>query len=449
MVDRPDRTDGTRRLASYIHEVSLGAVPDEVRRETGRRIIDTLAAVTAGHQFPAIQEASGYVRTVFSDGSKTILDGSGESSNGPGATFINTLAANELDVDDGNRLAEGHPAAVILPATIAALEAVDGTIEDLLVSFLTGYEVGVRTSMAMHDWIGMHTGSGSWGAVGAAAAVSRVRGFDVETTTDALGIAEFTAPITPVMRSVANPAGSMTKDGIGWGGFVGYTAADMADRGFGGSGTLFDEIEYEGLDPAYLDSLGDRYHIRKGYYKPHPACRWAHAGIDAVGELMAENDIQVTDIEAVDVYTHPKGAELGITRPKTPSEAEYSYPYIIARAIANQGRITPADLQPTALEDPDSLSLADKVNLHVDDEAAHRYPEESLGRVTIVTGDEVFRSGLVSPRGSAERPVSQSYQEEKWETLIDEYLGRGTTDLLLDRITETSKPIGHLIEPWK
>lgn len=449
MVDRPVQTDGTERLASYIHEESLAAVPEGVRRETGRRIIDTLAAITAGHQFPAIQRAAGYAQSVFGTGSRTIFDGTGESSNGPGATLVNTLAANELDVDDGNRLAEGHPAAVVLPATIAALEDVDGTIGDLLESFLVGYEVAVRTSMAMHEWIGMHTGSGSWGAVGAAAAVGRARGFDLERTIDALGIAEFNAPITPVMRSVANPAGSMTKDGIGWGGFVGFTAADMAARGFGGSGTLFDEIEYEGLDPAHLDSLGDRYHIQEGYYKPYPACRWAHAAIDAVGTLVAEHDIDVDDIEAVEVSTHPKGAELGITRPKTPSEAEYSYPYLIARAIANEGSITPADLHPDALDDPTTHSLADKVSLHVDEEAADRYPAESLARVTMETGDGLFQSGLVSPRGSVERPVSESYQEEKWRTLIDEYLGEGTTHLLLDRITETSRPIDHLLEPWK
>lgn len=449
MVERSPQTAGTSRLVSYLHDESLVSVPDPVARETRRRIIDTLAAITAGHQFPEIQTATAFGETVFGDGSKTVLDGTGESANGPGATLVNTLAANELDVDDGNRLAEGHPAAVILPAAIAAVEDVDGTVGDLLDAFLPAYEIAVRTSMAMHDWIGMHTGSGSWGAVGAAAAVARVRGFDPQTTADALGIAEFNAPITPVMRSVANPASSMTKDGIGWGGFVGYTAAELAARGLGGSGTLYDDIEHEGLDQEYLKSLGDRYHIQEGYYKPHPACRWTHAGIDAVGDLAAEYTIDVADIETVQVYTHPKGAALEITRPDTASEAEYSYPFILARAVQNGGSITPADLMPDALSDPETLALADRVTLHVEAEAADRYPEESLARVEIETDQGRYETGLVTPLGSTERPTSASQQEEKWRVLIDEYLGGGTTDLVLDRIQHESASIDHLLEPWQ
>lgn len=449
MVDEPAATDGTGRLADYLRAESLTAVPDSAETETRRRIVDTLAAITAGHQFADIETAVDFGRSVFGSGEVTILDGSGAGLNGPGATLVNTLAANELDVDDGNRLAEGHPAAVILPAAIAAVEDEAGTVGDLVEAFLPAYEIAVRTSMAMHDWIGMHTGSGSWGAVGAAAAVARIRGFDRETTADALGIAEFNAPITPVMRSVANPAGSMTKDGIGWGGFVGYTAADLADRGFGGSGTLYDEIEYEGLDAGHLESLGERYHITEGYYKPYPACRWTHPGIDAVQSVMDDVSLAIEDIEAVHVYTHPKGANLGIRRPTTASEAEYSYPFIIAQALRNGGTITPADLQADALTDAETLALADMVDLHVDEEAADRYPEESLARIAIETDAETYETELCNPLGSIERPVSESQQVEKWERLVDEYLGAGTTDRLLDRIEDDDAPIEQLLEPWR
>lgn len=449
MAEDSTLLDGTHQIVEYLQVSSLAGVPDVVDREARRRIVDTLAAITAGHKFSDIETAVDYGRSVFGNGPVTVLDGSGDTMNGPGGTLANTLAANELDVDDGNRLAEGHPAAVILPAAIAAVEEDGGTVGDLVSAFLPAYEIAVRTAMAMHDWIGMHTGSGSWGAVGAAAAVAHVRGFSRETSGDALGIAEFNAPITPVLRSVANPAGSMTKDGIGWGGFVGYTAADLAERGFGGSGTLYDEIEYDGLDSTYLDSLGERYHITEGYYKPYPACRWTHPGIDAVREIMTEHDFGIADIEGVNVYTHPKGANLSITRPRTASEAEYSYPFVIAQAIRNAGSLTPKDLQTRALTDPKTLSLADEISLDVDEEAAARYPEESLARLEIKTTGGTFETDLINPLGSRERPVPERNQVEKWEVLIEEYLGDGTTDQVLDRIEADDEPIEYLLEPWR
>lgn len=449
MAETTSQPTGTGRLVEYLHSEDRTSVPPAVDTAVKRRIIDTLAATTAGHQFADIETATAYTASTFGSGNVTVLDGAGTTLNGPGATLANTLAANELDVDDGNRLAQGHPAAVILPAAVTAAESRDASIGDLLDAFLPAYEIAVRTAMAMHDWIGMHTGSGSWGAVGAAAAASRLRGFDRETAADALGIAEYNAPITPVMRSVARPAGSMTKDGIGWGGFVGYTATDLAERGFGGSGTLYDEIEYEGLDRSHLDTLGDRYHITEGYYKPYPACRWIHPSIDAVRSLHETHDIAIGDIQAVHVYTHPKGASLGIRRPTTASEAEYSYPFIVAQAIRNGGAITAEDLKAAALSAPETLALADLVELHVDQEAANRYPEEALARVEIETADEQVGTDLINPRGSKERPMSEAEQEAKWRTLLDEYLGEGTTEFLIEAIEDEDAPIDTLLEPWQ
>ena len=442
-------SEGTNRVVEYVHAESLDGVPNTVDTQVRRRVVDTLAAVTAGFQFREMDTIREFAGATFGDGPMTVLDGSGATSNGPGATLSNTVAANVLDVDDGNRLAEGHPAAVVLPAAIAAVESADGTVGDLLEAFLPAYEVAVRTSLAMHEWIGMHTGSGSWGAVAAAAAVARAEGFDPEQTGHALGIAEFNAPITPVMRSVANPSSSMTKDGIGWGGYVGYTAAQLAGMGVTGSGTVFDEIEHERLDPALLESLGERYHIRESYYKPYPACRWIHPGIDAVAELLSENAVDPSAVESVDVYTHPKGAELGIRRPDTPSEAEYSYPFVIAAAIRNRGEFGPTDLTAEARGDETTLALADRIALHVDPEAADRYPEESLARVRIETDGASFESDLLNPRGSKERPLSTEAQEAKWRLMLDEYLGEGTTETLLERVHEDDAPIESLLEPWQ
>lgn len=438
---------GTRRIAEYLLTESADSLNIDIVEQARRRIVDTLAATTAGYQFEEMDLLLAFARETFGPGPVSLLNGTEEGLNAVGATLVNSLAANVLDVDDGNRLAQGHPAAIITPAALAAVEEEGGSVGDLIEGFVPAYEVAVRFALAMHDWAGMHVGTGSWGAVAAAAAVARIKGFQIDRAVDALGLAEFNAPITPVMRSVSNPASSMTKDGIGWGGFVGMTAASLADRGLMGSGTVFDGIEHEGVDSGLIESLGERYYLLESYFKPYPACRWIHAGIDAVGELYTAHEFDVADVQEINVYTHRKGSELRIKRPATPSQAEYSYPYIVAAAIRNGGSLTPTDLTWAARSDQEVLSLADRVNLHVSDKAEDRYPEESLSRVEVITDGNRYTSGLIPARGAQERPLPDDELRAKWTTLIDENLGQGTTDQLLKVIESDDLPVGELLAP--
>ncbi|MEA5388178.1 hypothetical protein VB779_14790 [Haloarculaceae archaeon H-GB11] len=281
------------------------------------------------------------------------------------------------------------------------------------------------------------------GAVGAAAGVARAREFAPDVAADAVGIAEFNAPIAPVMRSLALPSSSMTKDGIGWGGFVGATAADLAERGFTGSGTVFDEIEYEGLDRTSLDSLGERYYLLDGDYKPYPACRWTHPGIDAIAAQVADHDVDPRSVEVVRVGTHENATVMTERRPSTPSEAEYSFPYVAARALLNGGNFTPADLTWRAREDETTLALADRVELAVDEEAEARYPEEYLVRIELETPSRTYESGLFGLR-----PLTADEREQKWEGLLDDALGPGTTATLRERIEDDDLPIEELLAPW-
>jgi len=444
----PSPVPGTERMARYLHEESLSTLDEEVVTEARRRLVDTLAAITAGHQLDEMETYRSIGRRMFRGGEVTILDGSGESLNASGGTLVNSLAANVLDVDDGNRLAQGHPAAVIVPAAVGAAQRNGATVGDLLEAFVAGHEIAVRGALAIHDWAGMHLGSGSWGAVGAAAAVARLEGLSLGTTVDALGVAEFNAPITPVMRSVANPASSMTKDGIGWGGFVGATAATVAAEGVTGSGTVFDEIEYDGLETGLLESLGDRYYVTESYVKPYPACRWVHSGIDALRELLEDHEIDPDEVREIRVHTHRKGARLGIDRPSTPSEAEYSYPYTIAAAFRNGGRLTPAELDHSSRTDEQILALADRVSLHVDPEAQSRYPAESLSRLEVDTTAKTYETDLVSPRGSRERPLTRGELEGKWRRQLDDHLGEGTAGRLQSAVRDEDLPATDLLAPW-
>ena len=445
MTEQSVASFGTRQLAEYARSESLSSAPDAVRDDLERRVLDTFAAIVSGYRVEGIDAAADYAAETFAAGESTLLDGSTRRLDPSGATYANAMAANALDVDDGNRIAEGHPAAVLVPATLAAAEEAEATVGEFLDAMLAGYEISIRASVALHERTGMHNSSGSWGAVAAAAAVSRLYGYDVETTMDAMGIAEFNAPLSPVMRSVARPSSSMTKDGIGWGSHLGVAAAELAGRGFEASGTVFDEIEWNGLGSLDLPPLGTEYAVTESYYKPYPACRWIHSGIDAALALLEEHGIDPDEITQVRAYSHRKAIELKTPRPGTPDAAQYSYPYVLAITLLRGDWITPEQLNETWREDDRVHAMIDRISLHLDEEAQRRYPEQSVSRVEIRTASDTYRSGLTHPRGSRERPMTAEEHRKKQQLFIDAHVGSGTAEQLHTLLATDGKPVSALV----
>ncbi|MDZ7849384.1 MAG: MmgE/PrpD family protein [Halodesulfurarchaeum sp.] len=446
-MSTPDtRSEHAEKVVSYIHEETIADAPSNVSESVRRRVLDTIGAMVAGHRVERMDVSTDYAVDRFANGKSTLLDGSGRQLCLEGTTLANGLAANALDIDDGSRVAEGHPAATVVPAALAAAEQEDVSIEEFLDGVLVGYEIGARTALTLKEWTGMYNGSGSWGAVGAAAAIARILDFDTETTADALGIAEYNAPIAPVMRSVANPGSAFTKDGIGWGGYVGSMAAEVAKRGLGGSGLVFDE---EDANPEPLDSLGDEYLVLESYYKPYPACRWVHSSVDAAFELRSEHEFDPEDIDAVRAYSHQKAIELTTKRPDNPDEAEYSYPYILAVALLKNDWLVPADLNEERRNDKAVRELIDKISLHQDEEAQDVYSEKSISRIEIDVNDQTYASELTSPRGSRERPLTDDEYFEKQRVLIDSEWGDGTVESLYESLQDENGTVRDLLDIWR
>jgi 2-methylcitrate dehydratase PrpD len=434
-----DPSAGTAAVIEFARTASLSD-NSEVATTVRRRVVDTLAAITAGYRHVSGEVVRDHALANGTDGEATILDGSGRQVALADATLANATAANVLDIDDGHRAVKGHPAAVVVPAALAAAEVENASVEELLDAVYVGYEIAVRTALTIHAVDEVYSGTGSWGAVGAAAAVGRLREFDPHTMGAALGTAEYHAPRTPVMRAVEQPG--MTKDGIGWGSYAGVEAATMSDRGFTASGTVFDE------SVTHLGDFRTRHHVTESYLKPYPCCRWAHPGIDAVREIVTQHDIDAAAIERIIVKTFEEATHLHTRRPDSLEAAEYSYPYPVA-VTALHGDFTEADLTPERREDPLVQSLADCVDLVTSDQLVRRFPEECLAKVTIETNEESCESDVVKPRGAADRPLSATAFQRKVERLFSPSLTRDvfeTVDVALTHLEETTR---SALRPWR
>ena len=432
----------TDTAVSFVRDTTIADFSEEACNHLRHRVLDTLAATTAGFRMTTAGVVQTYATDQHDGDTATLLNGDGNTLSEQGAVLVNATAANALDVDDGHRDVKGHPAAVVVPPALAAAEATGATVSEFLTAVGVGYELAVRAGLAIHETTGVYTGTGSWGAVGAAAAVARLRKLDPETAAAALETAEYHAPRTPIMRGVEQPG--MTKDGIGWGAYTGTAAVDLATTGFTGSGTVFDE---EGV--TVTDDLGDNFYLTTGYLKPYPCCRWAQPGVKAVLELRETYEVNAESVREIRVHTFEAATHLRTRRPETAEEAEYSYPYPVAAALVT-GEFTPAELAAGRREDPTILSIADRVKLVTDTDLEARFPAECLARVELYTSDgRKFTSGVNRSRGARELPLSETERRAKAANLFEPSVPSETVDHVEAALEAPATAVETLLDPWR
>lgn len=428
----------TERAVQFAQSATIWSAPDAVKKHVKARVFDTLAAITAGYRQEGVDIIREYATTHLGGDEVTLLDGSGTSLTVEGATLANGVAANALDIDDGHREVKGHPAAVVIPPALAAAEAVNASIGEFLNAVFVGYELSVRAGLAIHTVDGIYTGTGSWGALGAAAATARLFELSTEQTAHALGVAEYHAPRTPIMRGVEKPG--MTKDGIGWGAYTGVVSAQFAKAGFTGSGTVFDESDV-------VNTLGEQFHVTDGYLKPYPCCRWAQPGVEAILTVASQHDIDTANIKSIRISTFEEATHLHTSSPRTPEEAQYSYPYPVAAALVC-GQFTQAEHAKSIRTDSEVLALADRVEFIVDEALDIQFPSECLARVDVETADETYRSGVTHARGTQDAPLSSEERLQKMRRLISPTLTSAKVEYLND-ILDSERSIMALLQPWQ
>lgn len=433
--------DGERHLVRFVLETAWENLPGEVRLQTVMCAVDLFGVLVAGSRTP-VAEVGRRMAMQFFPGSAASIFMTGAKASVPGAALANGFAANALDLDDGHRLVKGHPGAVVFPALTAAAEFRNVRLQDFLAALVTAYEVALRAGFVMQEHYDYYHSSGAWGAVGGAAGVAKLLGFDDDRIVQAVATADFHAPMVPVMRSVRSPA--MSKDGVGWGSMAGTLAALMAGEGFAGGPSLFACRE----GGARMMNLGRVYEIMNIYFKPHACCRWAHPAIDAVIDLRRAHGLRPRDVKTIRIATFNAAAELYREKPCNTEQAQYNIVYPTAAAMA-EGRVGPREVMGQALRDPEILSLMDRVEIYAEARFEREFPARRLCEVEIVlTSGKTLESGIYDPDRVRDCPVSLPWIIDKFHIITENLLPRDRANELISLITvpEANPAFAELIE---
>lgn len=417
-------------VENYILDTKWDTFPEIIKERAVVCSIDLMMALMIGSK--GIQFAAGnrLARQIGLGGVITPV-GTSHCYNLLGASIVMSHASNSFDIDDGHNMIKGHPGTSFVAGILAAALEKDVSYREYLTTLVVSYETSIRWAMAMQDHYQYLHSTGAYGAYGTAAGVSRLYGLNRKQLNNALSIADFHAPMTPVMRSVEYP--SMNKDGVPFGSLNGVMAVMETLSGSTGSGNLLELANYRYL----INSLGNKYEIMNLYFKPYTCCRWAHQPVKACIDLMKEYLFTGADVEQATVHTFESAARLSKKIPLSTDEAQYNIAWPVASALIF-GDVGFLQVCEAALDNRAVIAMMQKLKFVVDPELNKEFPAKRLSQVTIYLKDgKKIVSKVYAAPGEKEDLVDLPWISDKFTRITNPILSNEEQQILLRSLSSS------------
>ncbi|GAB7526009.1 MmgE/PrpD family protein [Paraburkholderia sp. 2C] len=427
----------TRQLAQFVERTRWDDIPEAVRHEAKRSLVNYFAVAFAGCADPSIEKAVSVYRR-FRAGDHASLIGRAERTDVLNAAALNAMTANVHDFDDTHLPTIIHPTAPVAAPLFALGESSNsGTSmsgQALLLAFVLGVEIECRIGNAgspSHYQRGWHITS-TCGVFGAAAAAAKVLNLDAGQTAHALGHASAQA------GGLVETLGTMAKSvSVGNAARNGMLSALLAGEGLSGPArpiegergflrVCSDRPDFTALTAG----LGRDWALQANTYKPYPCGVVLNPVIEACLELARNRHWSLADIERVELLGHPLLRER-TDRPgiRSGREAQVSAQHSVA-VVLSTGRAGLAEFSDESAADPAVRAFAGRVAF-VDDQ---RFPVEAA-RVTVLlrSGESVSRT-VSAARGSLAVPLSDAELDTKLSELAAYGAPHVDTRRLLDTL---------------
>lgn len=431
----------TKELAAFVHDAPVGCATPRAIEVIKHAVLDLSGVIIAAAREEPSRVALDYARSQAATGPAAVLGG-GIRLAPTLAALVNGTAGHALDFDDIG-LGAGHVSVAIVPAVVAAAEAVDADGAALVDALAVGYEVAHRlTTMYVDTRLGPYAKGyhkpSTYSVFGATSGVARLLGLSTTATANALGIAasqsgglraNFGTMTKPMHAGIANRTGVEAALLAG----SGFTASTEAlEQRFGWHDVI---CSGEGDLDAILDGLGDSYAIEEGLvFKLYPCCGANHYAIDGTIALLREAGLREADVAQIDVWIEQRNLNevLVYPWPRTPLEGKFSLAYNVAAALAD-GEVTvdtftDADLQRLT-------AFREKVRVHATDDLP-----QNGARIAVVTTDgrTIAHEHMVL-RGSLDDPMSWQELERKFRANVRGRIRPDAVDEVIAAISNLEK----------
>src|ERR1700722_2431280 len=446
-------------LLAFAHGLVLRDLPADVVDNARTCLLDALGCGIFGSSQVWSRILADEMLEEGASGHSTVI-GRQKQLSAPAAALCNGTAIHGFELDDLIAESITHPAACVIPAAIAAAEAVDASGAQLLEAIIAGYEVMHRVGLALGvepAKKGFHTTS-LVGPIACAVAAGKGMSLNPDQLFSAAGPACSSA--AGIKGFAPGHGGGMVKRlHLGRSAEAGVRMAQLASRDFLGPPFALDSrfglLEVFGGAGAQADKmtrdLGQSWAMRDVWFKGYPICGWIQSVVQLVVELRGATPLAAEAVRAVEVGVSRYAAQNnGEPAPVDTMGAQYSIPYCVAAALTGVPR-DPARFQTDAVNDPVMRKLAGKVAIVVNPDVEGVYPAKfgASVKLTLANG-EVSERTVLECHGTPSDPCSNQEQLDKFRLLAGTRMSAaGVTDLarLVDMVA--TLPVRTLTSPLR
>jgi 2-methylcitrate dehydratase PrpD len=372
-----------QETARFLCGTRFEDLPPAVVERAKRLTADLFAIVTAGNQSAEVQAlARSRLRSV--QGGKSWVIGTPDRAPAREAGFLNGIASTWHDFDEGSTIAWSHPGSQTIPAAFAAAQELGVTGREFLLALVMGYEACARVGMASRMRVSVHP-HGTTGTIGSAVAIARLKRFEEVDMRKTINVAA-TMALTTNRQAMLDEA-TVRNLYSGHSALAGATAVELVEAGFTGQrdgiGFTYGTVIADGFDPQrYVQGLGRDWLILEGYFKLHPAGRYAHAAIDALENALQGTQVAPEEIERIEVKAFQMAALLSGKNITTAFGTKFSIPFALATILVH-GRSSVEAFDIDAVRNPRVQALVAKVEVREEPAYTRAYPGKQLCDVTI------------------------------------------------------------------
>ena len=427
----------TRALADYALTLEYESIPPAVIERTKQLFLDFLGVAFGGHR---VAESTSPIVAAVRDlvcgarGATTVV---GEPDLYPPhyGALLNATKAHSMDFDDTHREAIMHPGAPIFATLLALAEEEGSSGKEFLAAAVAGYDVANKLGKA-HGASVHHRGfhpTATTGIFACTAAGARILKLPRDQAINALGLNS--SQSAGSQQFLINGAWNKRLH-VGLAAHNAILSLFMARRGFLGSAEpiegafgYFALYTNEPRDPAAaLVGLGEDFEVLNTATKPYPCCRYSHAVIDAVTDLVRDNRLSSGDILRIEVqlgktaYLIVGDSPEAKRKPSNVVEAQFSVYFAAAATVVSTFRWDSYE----TMHAPDVRALMERTTVEVASDL-----DGMASRTAIVTHDgRRLEREVPLPKGEPENPMSQAEAEAKFIEWTEPVLGpRKTQDL--------------------
>ena len=418
-------THATRRVAEYAAGLQFSDLPEATVEHAKQAVLDLLGiAIRASGEPGSSAVLRRVVGELGGEGDATVA-GIGARYRPHYAALLNAAFAHTLDFDDTHQRGSIHPGAPVIPAALAIAEERAASGRELIEGIVAGYDVTVRLSEAAipaHQYDrGFHP-TATAGTFGATAAVARVARAGADLLENAFGINGSQAAGS--LQFLENGAWNK-RIHVGLTAHNAILAYRLAAAGAQGASSAIEGAS--GFFRGYTDdadaarltaSLGAPFAIDETGFKPYPSCRYSHAAIDALLDILAETKADVRRIDAVRIGLPRTGMQLvGVPEsakrhPVSIVDGQFSMFFCAAVTLLRR-RFTWEEY--ALLGDPEVDATIRKISVEQDPRVEALFPGMAA-TVEVQIGERTIRRLNDTPRGEPEKPLA-------WDDLVTKFDG--------------------------